>query len=173
MFKISKGLLVMLGLVGFQISGLLSQELILELKGGMEERYALSEVLSIKFESERMVLNGKDGGKDSWVIEEIERYYFEGTSYVAERVERMEVRLSPNPTSQGVRIEVEGGGIGALSIGIWDGNGRQIEEVYKGNHSGYTEAYWRGKEGGQLGSGVYYCRIRLGGSEVSKSIIVQ
>ncbi len=173
MFKISKWLVVVLGLVGFQISGLLSQEFILELKGGMEERYALSEVVSIKFGLESMEINGKSGGKDSWLIEEIERYYFEGTTAVVDRALEWEVKVSPNPTSQGVRIEVEGGVVGALSIGIWDGSGRKIEEVYKGNHSGYTQVYWRGKEGGQLGSGVYYCRIRLGDLEVSKSIIVQ
>jgi hypothetical protein len=139
----------------------------------MEERYALSEVLNIKFESERVLINGKDGDIDSWLIEEIERYYFEKSTAVVDRALDWEVKVSPNPTSQGVRIEVMGGVVGALSIGIWDGSGRKIEEVYKGNHSAYTQVYWRGKEGSPLSSGVYYCRIRLGDSEVSKSIIVQ
>jgi hypothetical protein len=151
----------------------MAQELVLALKGGQEERYGLSEVVSIKFDAEGMWINDSEGSS-YWLIKDIERYYFEGTTAVVSRAEEWEVRVSPNPTSQGARIEVRGGSSGLLRIEILDGSGRRIEEIYRGEHvGGMSEVYWQGKEGSGLGSGVYYCRISLGSQVITKTIILQ
>jgi hypothetical protein len=152
----------------------MAQDLVLALKGGMEERFELSEVLSIKFDAEGMIIYDRQGSSSYWAIKDIERYYFEGTTAVVSRAEEWEVRISPNPTSQGARIEVRGGSSGLLRIEILDGSGRRIEEIFRGEHvGGMSEVYWRGKEGSGLGSGVYYCRISLGSQVITRAIVVQ
>jgi hypothetical protein len=152
----------------------MAQDLVLALKGGMEERFELSEVLSIKFDAEGMMIYDRQGGSGYWLIKDIERYYFEESTAVVDRAVDWEVRISPNPTSQGARIEIRGGSAGLLRIEILDGSGRRLEEIYRGEHvGGMTEVYWRGKEGSGLGSGVYYCRISLGSQVITQAIVVQ
>jgi hypothetical protein len=82
----------------------------------------------------------------------------------------------PNPFNPETRLRVrvpEGGT--TLHVAIYDVRGREIRVLAEGFHGeGIHELQWQGRDqqGRELGSGVYFCRLRSGLFEESRKLIL-
>lgn len=168
--------LLLLSVTVFGLSGLtFAQDLIVTLTNGNTETFSVSNIQSIKFGAEEMMLYEMNGTLNSWSIEDINKYAFDGVANVDESVNIStdELSIYPNPSSGNVTINYTSNVAGDISISIFDMNGRLVKEVYRGEHSDETEKIWNAKENSSVQSGKYLCKIATQSKVITKSIVIQ
>jgi hypothetical protein len=85
--------------------------------------------------------------------------------------------FAPNPLRVGAtgRIQFTMAHEGKAQVDIYDVEGRWVRTVFDGLAAeGPNEAFWDGtsRMGGSVGNGVYFYRLRAGGEDVSKRMVV-
>lgn len=168
--------LLLLSVSFLGLSGLtFGQDLIVTLTNGNTETFSVSNIQSIKFGAEEMMLYEMDGTVNTWNIENINKYAFDGVANVDESVNIStdELNIYPNPSSDKVTINYTSNVSGNISISIYDMNGRMVREIYRGEHSDETEKVWNAKESANVQSGKYLCKISTQSKVITKSIVIQ
>ena len=84
----------------------------------------------------------------------------------------------PNPFNVGTTIEFDLPERGEVELSVWDMLGQRVRRLVGGDEFslGRHEVVWDGRDdsGGEVGSGVYVCRLRVGGfSQVRKMIMIR
>ena len=103
-----------------------------------------------------------------------------GLGDIAERQPRFRTSLAdfaPNPLVTGAagRIQFIMAREGRATIGVYDIEGRLVKTIYEGiAQVGTNDAFWNGSDaaGTQVASGVYFYRLRAGGEDLSKKMVV-
>jgi hypothetical protein len=86
---------------------------------------------------------------------------------VGERVpDRLELTVRPNPLRDGTSISLALPAGADVSLDIYDVQGRKVMTLMSGPMTaGYHNTDWNGSDehGNRVGSGVYFCRLRIDG----------
>ena len=151
-----------------------AQHLIVNLLSGQSEQYPVSEIRSIKFPANSMVLYQNDGTMVSWNIADIFNYEFDLTLAASDGAldESNVLKIYPNPSSDRVQIEYTGNETGDVLIEVLDGSGRLIEVLYRGPHAEKTKTSWEIRSSA-VAPGTYLCRVSSSSKMVTGKIIVQ
>ena len=145
-------------------------QFILTLNNGEETAVLVSEIQSIKFESQSLILNQADGNTFNWLISDINNYRFDSvtSATLAEEIETSQIEIYPNPSNGQVVFSFSNPNKQRVSIGIFDLLGQEILMVYSGMQEG-KQTYSLDT---QIPSGVYICKV-FGGQRIwTKSFIV-
>lgn len=155
--------------------GLNAQNLVVTLTNSNIETFAVSDIQSIKFDQGAMILNELDGTVNNWNVDDIDNYEFDGVANINETITITtdELNVYPNPSSDQVHINYTSNRSGAITIAVYDMNGRMIEELFSGEHQEATEATWNSQQSGMVKSGKYLIRITTESKVITKAIIIQ
>ncbi|SRR5690554_1928252 len=165
-------LLVVTMLVNF---GLTAQNLVVTLTNNNTETYSIADIQSIKFIANSMVLYELNGTINTWSIDDIDNYAFDGELNVSEEtlITTGEINVYPNPASDKVTISYESSLSDRIIITIVDLNGKEVAHLFDGVHDQITKVEWSVKEQVNVGSGTYLCKITSANKITTKPIIIQ
>ncbi|MFC1572935.1 right-handed parallel beta-helix repeat-containing protein [Candidatus Eisenbacteria bacterium] len=91
---------------------------------------------------------------------------------------RVLLSVEPNPSSGAQVVEYQigyGTGLSSVSLNIFDASGRLVRELAETNQSpGVYRVAWDGNNrfGDPVDAGLYFCRLRSGGVEVTRTLVV-
>ena len=155
--------------------GLQAQNLVVTLTNTNTETFAVADIQSIKFGAETMILNELDGTVNTWDIDDIDNYAFDGVANIHESttVTSDEVNVYPNPSSDQVQIKYASNRTGDISITVYDLNGKMIEELFRGEHQETTQVTWSAKQNSAVQTGTYMVKITTPNKTITKPIIIQ
>lgn len=159
-----------LTLVAFLILGYnaFTQGLVINFNNGDSEVYALSNLQSIKFDTEFMLVYENSGMVTSWQIDEIDHYLID-ESLNLEELSPLAVNIYPNPATDKVTISYSSSSTSIESIIIIDANGRVVEKLEALNTNFSSEIVWNA----HVDPGVYQVNIVTDKSAINKQIIIQ
>ena len=156
-------------------SGFGQNNLIVTLNNSSTESFPVADIQSIKFGAEEMMLYELNGTTNTWSIDDIDNYAFEGTSNIDEEVQIIQEKLSvyPNPTTDKLTVNFESNLSGKITISILDVNGREIALLFDGMHNEVTRIEW--SVNGQINiiPGTYLCKIKTTTKIITKPIVIQ
>lgn len=158
--------------IGFNIT---AQDLIVTLTNSSQESFPVSDIQSIKFGQETMILNELDGTVNTWNIDDIDNYAFDGVANIDETTITTtdDLNIFPNPTMDKVTINYTSNQSGKINIAVYDINGRVVDEVFNGQHNEETEISWSAKQNSAVQSGKYLIKITKQTKVITKPVIVQ
>jgi len=145
-------------------------QFILTLNNSEETAILVSEIQSIKFENQSLILNKVDGNTFNWLISDINNYRFDNvtSATIAEETETSQIEIYPNPSNGRAVFSYSNPDKQHVSIGIFDLLGQEILMVYSGIQEG-KQTY---SIDTQIPSGVYICKV-VGEQRIwTKSFIV-
>ena len=176
MFKSLTKLISLSSLIFFlgQHSQAFSQSLIINYLNGETEEYLLSEVLSVKFESNSILIKQSNGENLSIGIEEIFNYEFDLTGLSAGEISENQntLQIFPNPSSSLVNIEYKGSETGQVLIEILDHTGRVLEVLFNSLHHSRTGVIWNASAN-SISPGTYFCRVSSPNKVTIGKVIIQ
>jgi hypothetical protein len=147
----------------------LGQSLFVNLTNSTTDSYLLSNIRSITFNQNYMMVNEYNGSNTAYQITNISNYTFGSTlTNLAPQVSDVDVDLFPNPITTEINIYVKRKIEGQSSIKIWDVAGNLIADVYEGQL--LTNQGYRFKVNAKPGN--YYCTIQTSQKTISKPIII-
>lgn len=151
------------------------QNLIVTLNNSNTESFPVADILSIKFGAAEMMLYELDGTTNTWNIDDIDNYAFEGTANIEEEVMVISEKLNvyPNPATDKITINFESNFSGRVTISILDVNGKEVSNLFEGMHNEVTQIEWSVNSHGNMGSGTYLCKIKTSHKIITKPIIIQ
>jgi hypothetical protein len=167
---------IMLLFAGVLISGLLNaQDLVVSLTNGNSEVFSVSDIMSIKFGTSDMILNESNGTVNTWAIDDVDNYSFDGTANLSDGKSLLEedVNVFPNPASEKVNIMFTSNIAQGISIQIIDATGKLIYTIYEGEHQGEKTYIWSPQLQGKAKAGNYFCKISTENKVITQSIIIQ
>ncbi len=102
---------------------------------------------------------------------------FVGVSYVATDPppDRSRIRISPNPTASGARVEFDLGESSSVELGVYDASGRLLRMLAAGTMTpGPFVVAWDGRDndGRPVAAGVYFVRLRTRGFDERRPLII-
>lgn len=145
-------------------------QFVLTLNNTEETAVLVSEIQSIKFDNQSLILNKVDGNTFNWLINDINNYRFDNvtSATLAEKTESSPIEIYPNPSNGQAVVTFSNPDKQHLSISIFDLLGKEIRSVYSGTHEG-KQTYSLDT---QIPSGVYICKV-VGDKRIfTKSFIV-
>jgi hypothetical protein len=156
-------------------SGICAQHLVITLNNTSTESFAISDIQSIKFDSANMMLYEWNGTVNTWDINDIDQYAFDGASNINETttVKVDNLIVYPNPSSNQVHIKYLSGRSGDISIHIYDLCGRHVEALFDGLHRDKTEVTWYVKRQEALPAGAYLINITTETKVIATTVIIQ
>jgi hypothetical protein len=156
-------------------SAIYAQNLVITLSNTSTERFAISDIQSIKFDSASMTLFEWNGTVNTWAIKDIENYAFDELSNIIETatVKIDDLKVYPNPSSNKVHINYQSSRSADISIHIYDISGKLINTLFDGTHHNKTEVTWHAKQNEALPAGKYLIKITTESKVISKSVIIQ
>ena len=162
-------LLFLISTIGF------GQNLIVTLNNSNTESFPVADILSIKFGPTEMMLYELDGTTNTWNIDDIDNYAFEGTANIEEEVLIISEKLNiyPNPATDKITVKFESNFSGKVTISIVDINGREVAHLFEGTHNEVTQIEWSVNSHGNMSSGTYLCKIATSNKVITKAIIIQ
>jgi hypothetical protein len=151
--------------------GLTAQNLVVTLNNTTTETFPIANIKSIKFGISSMILNETDGTVNTWNIQDINNYTFDGSSGIKDLIDINQSNLTifPNPAVGLVNIQYTAGLMTFITIEIIDINGKSIQQIYHGEQNGKQLYTW----GANVPKGIYYCRILTENKSISKPIIIK
>lgn len=162
---------LILGSLLFLTNPIIAQyQFVLTLNNSEETAILVSEIQSIKFENQSLILNKFDGNTLNWLISDINNYRFDNVTSAthAEEVETSQIEIYPNPSNGQAIFTFSNPGRQQVSIGIFDLLGQEVLMVYSGMQEG-KQTY---SIDTQIPSGVYICKV-VGEQRIwTKSFIV-
>lgn len=155
------------------VGGIKAQDLVVTLTNGNTESFAVSNILSIKFDGEEMRLYELTGTTNIWDINNIDNYAFDGVANIEEsmNVSANNLNVFPNPSSDNLTINYTSNFSGKITISVTDVNGKHVEDIYFGEHNTETEIFWKAKE--KNPSGKYLIKITTENKVITKPVIIQ
>lgn len=152
-----------------------AQDLIVSLTNSSTETFPVSDILSIKFGSETMILNELDGTVNTWLIDDIDNYSFDGTANLSynENLLKEDVNVYPNPASEKLNIEFSSNISQNISITIVDASGKLVYKVFNGIHQDKNTYIWTPQSQGKVKVGNYFCKIITENKIITQPIVVQ
>jgi hypothetical protein len=152
-----------------------AQDLIVTLTNTTTESFPISDIQSIKFGQETMILHELDGTVNTCNIDDIDNYAFDGVANIAEKttITIDELNIFPNPTTDNVTINYTSNQSGKINIAVYDINGRIVDEVFSGEHNKETEISWSAKQNSTVKAGKYVIKITTATKVITKPFIVQ
>lgn len=173
-FLLMKNSLLILSMVilGFCVN---AQNLVVTFTNSTTELFPVEGIQSIKFGTETMILNELDGTVNTWNIDDIDNYAFDGVANIEETttVTTDELNIFPNPTTDKVTINYSSNQLGKINIAVYDINGRRIDKVFSGEHNQETETSWSAKQNHSVQSGKYLIKITTETKVITKPVVVQ
>ncbi|MCC5923943.1 MAG: T9SS type A sorting domain-containing protein [Crocinitomicaceae bacterium] len=153
------------------VTSLSAQNLVVTLTNSTTESFPVVDIQSIKFGSETMILNELDGTVNTWSIDNIDNYAFDGVATLSDELNIVSSNLIvyPNPAINLVSLAFTNSQATTVTIDILDASGRIIEKIYQGEHQGQQTYKWNSN----VQTGTYYCRINSGSKIITKPIIIQ
>ena len=145
-----------------------AQNLTLTLLDNTTQSFPVSNIKSLKFVSGNMVLKQNDGTITSWTIPSISNYSFGALSTEDFIVEKNDLIVYPNPSSDIVNIKFISNIDSRIRIDIIDVNGRFIATIYQGDYKKDHTFQWMSHH-----KGVYFCRLITENRIISKPIIIK
>jgi hypothetical protein len=163
--------LLLILLISVSVFGLTAQNLVVTLNNSTIETFPISNIQSIKFGTSSMILNELDGTVNTWNIQDINNYAFDGSSGIKDLIDFNQSNLTiyPNPAVGLVNIQYITGFNTFITIEIIDANGKPIKQVYQGEHISSQLYTWDSN----VPKGIYYCRILTDNKSISKPIIIK
>lgn len=151
--------------------GLRAQDLVVTLNNSTIETFPIANIQSIKFGTSSMILNELDGTVNTWNIQDINNYAFDGFSGIKDVIDinKGSLTIYPNPTIGLVNIKYTTGFNTFITIEIIDANRKLIQQVYQGKHNNNQLYTWDAN----VPKGIYYCRILTDNKSISKPIIIK
>lgn len=155
------------------VGGIKAQDLVVTLTNGNTESFAVANIKSIKFGASDMSLYELNGTTNIWNINDIDNYAFDGLANLEEsmNISSNNLNVFPNPSSDNVTIYYTSNFSGKITISVTDMNGKQVEDIYFGEHNTETEIYWKAKE--KNPSGKYLIKITTENKVITKPVIIQ
>ena len=152
-----------------------AQSLIINLTNSTSETFTISGIQSIKFGTETMMLTEFNGTVNTWNIEDIDNYAFDGVANIDETttITTDELNIFPNPTTDKVTINYTSNHSGNIDIAVYDINGRLIDVAFSGKHNKETKVYWDAKQNQTVQAGKYFITITTETKVITKPVIVQ
>jgi hypothetical protein len=164
-----KSIGVILTLLLFTTINSFGQSLFVNLTNSTTDSYLLSNVRSITFNQNSMMVNEYNGSNTAYQITNIINYTFGGTiTNLAPQVSDVDIDLFPNPITTEINISVKRKIEGQSSVKIWDVTGNLIADIYEGQL--LTNQVYRFKVDAKPGN--YYCTIQTTQKTISKPIII-
>lgn len=176
--KNRNAMLAIIFTVCFGMHALKAQSIYFSFTNGTHTSYALSTVRSITFTGDVMHLNKTDGTTDSWNVNAIGNYNYTGfDSGVQEAGSKAisELSVYPNPTKGPINLQYQVQQAGEVKIEITDITGKLIKTLpQKQQAIGNYTVTWNGADanGNFINSGIYFCKITIGNTSISKKIII-
>lgn len=167
--KIKKVLL--LTIISLSTTVLKAQNLVVTLNNFTSETFLVSSIQSIKFGDSTMILKELNGTVTTWDITDINYYDFSSDLGLNDqiKVENSTLELFPNPSNNLVNIQFFAVQSGNIMIDIIDGNGKQIQQIYRGAHQGQQTYQWHSHSV----KGTYFCRITTEKKVITKPVVIQ
>ena len=164
-----KSIGVIVTLLLFTTMNSFGQSLFVNLTNSTTDSYLLSNVRSVTFNQNSMMVNEYNGSNTAYQITNIINYTFGGTiTNLAPQVSDVDIDLFPNPIITEINISVKRKIEGQSSIKIWDVTGNLIADIYEGQL--LTNQVYRFKVNAKPGN--YYCTIQSSQKTISKPIII-
>lgn len=164
-----KSIGVLVALLLFTTINSFGQSLFVNLTNSTTDSYLLSNVRSVTFNQNSMIVNEYNGSNTAYQITNIINYTFGSTiTNLAPQVPDVDIDLFPNPITTEINISVKRKIEGQSSIKIWDVAGKLIADVYEGQL--LTNQVYRFKVDAKPGN--YYCTIQSSQKTISKPIII-
>lgn len=155
-----------------------AQSIYFSFKDGTRTVYATSDVRSVTFTNDVMNLNKRNGTVDSWNVNTISYYNYNGFASGVQEIGNQvlsDLLVYPNPTQGSINIQYQVQQVGDVIIELRDINGKLIKTLsQKQQGIGNYTITWNGTDdnGNYINSGVYLCRIIIGNTDISKKIII-
>jgi len=152
--------------------GVSAQNLVVTLNNTTVETFPITNIQSIKFGANSMILNEFDGTATTWNIQDINNYAFDSSlSGIKDVIDinKNSLTIFPNPSVGEVNIQFESEKTSFITIEIIDAKGNQIQNIFRGEHQGKETYKWNGN----VPNGVYYCRILTEDKTITKPIIIK
>lgn len=146
-----------------------SQTLHVNLANSTTDSYLLSNVRSITFNQNSMIVNEYNGSNTAYQITDIINYSFGSTiTSLATQASDVDIDLFPNPITTEINISVKRKIEGHSSIKIWDVTGNFVADLYEGQL--LANQIYRCKVNAKPGN--YYCTIQSKQKTINKPIII-
>lgn len=155
--------------------GLNAQNLVVTLTNASTETFAVENIQSIKFGTETMILTELNGTVNTWDIDDIDNYAFDGVANINESttITTDELNIYPNPSSNQVHVNYTSNRLGTVTIAVHDLNGRKIEDLFSGEHQDTTAVTWNAQQNSSVQAGKYLIKIALANKVITKPVIIQ
>lgn len=151
--------------------GFKAQNLLVTLTSGTIESFPVEQVRSIKFGTCTMIVNEINGTTSSWNLDVVESYSFDQeTSSIDVKVENTSFHVYPNPSLDVVQIIYDNSNTSEISISLLDVNGKEIQQIYAGQHLG-KQTYTTNVS--DLLAGTYFVQIITKTRIITKPIVIQ
>jgi hypothetical protein len=145
--------------------------LLVQLTSGSTESYPLSDVRSIRFGSENMIINRINAAQINFNIANVVQYSFGDQTPVNASLSDTGAKLAlfPNPASDFVDVVYTNTKPESVRIELFDATGRPVYEIFKGIHDGKQAI----RQTIGLQPGLYFCRLSSDGKMLTKSLMIQ
>lgn len=152
-----------------------AQSLVVTKTDGTDETFTFSEITSMKFQQNEMILYKNDGGIEIWNIDDVSYYSFDESVSTEEVsvINNWRVQVYPNPTSSHVKIKVDTPKSEEVKISILDSKGALVTELFSGVLELEQEIIWDVKDHKDHKSGTYVCLIQTKDQRITRPIVVQ
>ncbi len=139
--------------------------------------FALS--MNLKAESDTLLINMKDGKVEKFAITQIQKIKFENITKVEDQILKPQ-NLSvtgnfPNPFTDKTEIEFETKDFGSVEIVIFDNSGKQIQNLECLNcTAGKNTLIWNclDKNNNRVQNGTYFYEVRFGKEVLLRKMIL-
>ncbi|HPH81406.1 MAG TPA: T9SS type A sorting domain-containing protein [Flavobacteriales bacterium] len=145
-------------------------QLIVSLTTGQSDAFYVSNVRSIKFLNNNMIVTENNGVQSSWGIDDITDYTFKSANAIgsAESIKN-QLSIFPNPVSDQLSMEYWSIKEDKITIELVDINGKHVRSLFEGMHQGKHTYTWTN----DLPSGMYVCRVVSKYKSISKPFVIQ
>jgi hypothetical protein len=162
-----KSIGVIVTLLLFTTLNSFGQSLFVNLTNSTTDSYLLSNVRSITFNQNSMIVNEVIGNVTSYNIPTILNYSFSNSSDLTDVDNNVNVRVYPNPTTENLFISLGEMNEEKVRIEIWDKSGKMIKSIFDGTHK-VNQLYHANLN---IASGTYYCKIITSNKIITKPLI--
>lgn len=171
--QLKKLLFLLIGMLMFGTTE--AQDLVVNLTNGNTETHLVSNISSIKFNSNNIVLKDNNGTVYTWAIDDIDNYTFDGVTDLSDELAlvRETATTFPNPSSENVNIVFNSNIAQRITIVITDAKGRLVYKIFEGKHENEKTYIWIPQSQGNAEIGNYFCRITTENKVITQPIIIQ
>lgn len=145
-------------------------QLLVTLVNGQTDAFYVSNIQSIKFLNDNMIVTENNGVQSAWAIDDITEYTFKGANAIGPTVSTSnQLIIFPNPVSDQLSMNYWSLTECKISIELLDMNGKRVRTVFEGMHQGKHTYTWNN----DLSSGMYVCRVVSNYKSISQPFVIQ